>query len=84
MIKITITGDQEISAKFSDAPKIVKQSIRSAMTRTMKKIEKDLESASANEFDIPKNVLAKYRVKSRRVGTNGLVWMGYNLSLIHI
>ncbi len=78
MIKITVSGDQEISAKFSDAPKIIKQSIRSAMTRTMKKIEKDLESASANEFDIPKNVLAKYRVKSRRVGTNGLVWMGYN------
>lgn len=78
MIKITISGDQEISAKFSEAPKVIRQSITSAMTKAMKRLEKDLESAAAKEFDIPKPVLAKYRVKSKRVVSNGLVWMGYN------
>jgi hypothetical protein len=78
MIKITITGEKEISSKFSEAPKVIRQTITSAMTKTMKRMEKDLETAAAKEFDIPKPVLAKWRIKSKRVGTNGLVWMGYN------
>jgi len=78
MIKITITGENQITTRFADAPKVIKQSVRSAMTKTMRRVEKELEATTASAFDIPKNVLAKYRVKARRVGTTGLVWMGYN------
>ena len=78
MIKITVTGEKEIHARFSEAPKVIRQSIASAMTKTMKRMEKDLELAASKEFDIPKPVLAKWRVKSKRVASNGLAWMGYN------
>lgn len=78
MIKITMTGEKEVSTKFSEAPKVIRQSITAGMRKTMKRLEKDLETAAAKEFDTPKPVLAKWRIKSRRVASNGLVWMGYN------
>lgn len=78
MIRVTFTGDDGVSKSFGAAPKLIEQAMRTTIGRTAKRLEQDLEIAASKEFDIPKPALAKFRIKSKRVGNAGQVWFGYN------
>ena len=78
MIKITIEGENGVIKTMGGSQKMIQSAIRSAITRTTKKLEKDIEDQTSRDLDIPKTALAKFRVKSKRLADTGFVWMGYN------
>ena len=78
MISITFQGADGVLTELKGTQSLINRAVKSAILKTSKKIEKDLEAAVSSELDIPKKALAKFRVKSRRMGGAGLVWMGYN------
>jgi len=78
LIKITFENEEGVMKTLGGSEKMIQSAIRSAITRTTKKFEQDIEAKTSQDLDIPKTALAKYRVKSKRLADTGFVWMGYN------
>lgn len=60
------------------APAIINRAQKSAVLRAARRFEQALEDRVATELDIHKPALKRFRVKSKRVNTAGVVWAGYN------
>lgn len=79
MIRITTTDPEGAVKQFGASKKFINDAIKAALRATTKDIERLLESSVALQMNLPRRIIARWRVKSKIKDTRtGFVWFGYN------
>lgn len=80
MISISVTNLDGVVSQYRAAPELLNRAANAAVTKVTRKTERQLETEISKANDMPKRVLAVWRIKRRKRvprGT-GIVWAGYN------
>lgn len=80
MISISVTNLDGVVGQYRAAPEMLNRAANAAVTKVTRKTERQLEAEISKANDMPKRVLAVWRIKRRKRvprGT-GIVWAGYN------
>lgn len=89
MLQVALTNEKGVSHVLGVAPVIIDRAQRSAVLRTAHRFEQALKNRIQTDLDIPVSAFVRgkkpllwvkdwTRVKVKRVGSTGLLWIGYN------